>query len=135
MQVKAVLETCLYTDDLDAAEVFYRDVLGLKVVSRLAGRHVFFRCGQQMVLCFNPIETSKGGELPPHGVRGEGHVAFAISMHDLEGWHTHLTRKGVTIETEYTWPGGGKSLYFRDPHGNSVELTTPAIWSIDEDRV
>jgi hypothetical protein len=35
---------------------------------------------------------------------------------------------GVAIEQEVDWPRGGKSLYFRDPAGNSVELLTPGVW-------
>ena len=43
MQAKRVLETCLYVQDLDAAERFYRDVLGLEFVARhVRNRHVFF---------------------------------------------------------------------------------------------
>jgi catechol 2,3-dioxygenase-like lactoylglutathione lyase family enzyme len=47
-----ILETCLYADDLVAAERFYRDVLGLQLVNRKAGRHIFFRCGSTMLLVF-----------------------------------------------------------------------------------
>jgi hypothetical protein len=39
----------------------------------------------------------------------------------------------VAVESDYTWPGGGRSLYFRDPAGNSLELGTPAIWRISEE--
>ena len=45
MSITAVLETCLYASDLEAAERFYGGVLGLAVFGREAGRHVFFRCG------------------------------------------------------------------------------------------
>jgi hypothetical protein len=45
----------------------------------------------------------------------------------------HLRRRqshGVTVEKEVEWPRGGKSLYFRDPAGNSVELVTPGVWGL-----
>jgi hypothetical protein len=32
------------------------------------------------------------------------------------------------IEKEFGWPRGGRSIYFRDPAGNSVELVTPGLW-------
>ena len=34
------------------------------------------------------------------------------------------------IEKEVEWPKGGRSLYFRDPAGNSVELVTPGVWGL-----
>ena len=35
---------------------------------------------------------------------------------------------GDASELETTWPRGGRSLYFRDPAGNSGELITPGVW-------
>jgi catechol 2,3-dioxygenase-like lactoylglutathione lyase family enzyme len=133
MQVRRILETCLYVDDLDAAEQFYTKVLGLDVYSRVSGRHVFFRCGDNMFLLFNPaVTTHATGEVPPHGAHGPGHAAFAISQASIDSWRDHLTRANVTIEQEITWPSGGRSLYFRDPSGNSLELATPATWKLPE---
>ncbi len=40
MRAERVLETCLYVDDLEAAERFYATVLGLNLYSKLPGRHV-----------------------------------------------------------------------------------------------
>ena len=57
MQPEAILETCLYADDLAAAESFYREVFGLERVTRSEGRHVFFRCGSGMLLIFNPAAS------------------------------------------------------------------------------
>jgi catechol 2,3-dioxygenase-like lactoylglutathione lyase family enzyme len=34
----------------------------------------------------------------------------------------------VEIEREITWPLGGRSVYFRDPAGNSVEFVEGEIW-------
>ena len=43
MEIRAVIETAIYADDLQAAETFYGTVLGLRVVGKEPGRHVFFR--------------------------------------------------------------------------------------------
>jgi catechol 2,3-dioxygenase-like lactoylglutathione lyase family enzyme len=62
--IDGVLETCLYADDLGAAERFYGDVLALPVHARAAGRHVFFRCGASMLLVFQPERTaSEAGDV------------------------------------------------------------------------
>ena len=136
MKIEKVLETCLYVDDLPRAERFYTQVLGLEFVSGQAGRHAFFRCGQAMLLLFNPLasrQASSAGEsdVPPHGALGPGHVAFAARLNELAAWTDHLQRHQVAIEKVIDWPGGGRSLYFRDPAGNSLELATSQIWGIE----
>ena len=127
--VEAVVETAAYADDLVAAEHFYATVLGLPVLGRDPGRHVFFRVGPATVfLVFNADATIKGGALPAHGARGPGHFALGIPTDALGAWGDHLFACGIAIEQEVTWPLGGRSLYFRDPAGNAVELVTRGIW-------
>jgi catechol 2,3-dioxygenase-like lactoylglutathione lyase family enzyme len=135
VRLREILETSLYADDLEAAERFYADVLGLEIISCVPGRHVFFRCGDRVFLVFNPARTLEGGRIPPHGTSGPGHAAFAVTDAELAEWRARLTAHGVEVEMEVEWPGGGHSLYFRDPAGNSLELGTPAIWRIPEERI
>jgi catechol 2,3-dioxygenase-like lactoylglutathione lyase family enzyme len=135
LQIKKVLESCLYVDDLRAAEGFYSNVLGLELHSRVEGRHVFFHCGNGMLLLFNPDKTrERTGVVPTHGAYGPGHVAFAIAEAEIPAWRELLRQHGIEIETEVSWPSGGHSLYFRDPDGNSVELATPQVWGLASDR-
>ena len=136
MTPHGILETALYVDDLDAAERFYTDVLGLSLIERQANRHVFFRCGHGVLLLFNAITTAMPGTIagqtiPPHGAHGSGHMAFAVRDEEIAAWRRRLQEASVAIESEIAWPQGGHSLYFRDPSGNSVELATPRIWGMD----
>ena len=129
MQPEYILETALYVDDLVKAEDFYTRILGLRLNQRKDNRHVFLPCGNNILLLFNPAETLKSSGLAPtHGTKGPGHIAFAISPDDFDEWRKHLITLGVMIEKEVDWPEGGHSIYFRDPSGNSIELTTPDIW-------
>ena len=131
MRVSRVLETCLYATDLETTAAFYRDVIGLEPISAVAERHVFFRCGDAVFLLFDPARTEiSDGDVPPHGARGAGHVAFAVAHGELHAWASRLATLGVPIEADVSWPRGGRSLYLRDPAGNSVELTSPTIWGI-----
>lgn len=137
MQLRGVLETALYAPDLDAAEEFYREVLGFELIRKRPGRHVFFRCGEGVFLLFNPeqtqIESTVGGALvPAHGSRGAGHVAFRVHEDELSAWRRRFESAGVEIESEVAWPQGGRSIYVRDPAGNSVELATPEIWGLSD---
>ncbi len=137
-RVRGVLETCIYARDLEAAEAFYKDALGLEPFQKAPGRHVFFRCGPDAVfLVFDPHATRRPDPklgVPPHGAEGAGHVTFSIREAELSAWRARLAARGVEIEKEIGWPGGGSSLYFRDPAGNSVELASPRIWNLPEER-
>ena len=133
---QGVLETVLYAADLDAAETFYRDVLGLQVTAKAERRQVFLRCGDQMLLIFNPDATEVPPPadakipVPPHGARGPGHVCFRASAEEIGRWRSHLEAHGVSIEADFEWPGGGRSIYFRDPAGNCLEFAEPRIWNL-----
>ena len=131
-----ILEVALYVTDLAAAEHFYTKILGFSLYSKVAKRHVFLRCGDRMVLLFNAEATINSGDgpldAPEHGMRGEGHIAFAVRDYEIDRWKEYLTAQEVNIEKEICWERG-RSIYFRDPSGNSVEITSPAIWGIQED--
>jgi catechol 2,3-dioxygenase-like lactoylglutathione lyase family enzyme len=136
MAPAGVLETVLYAEDLDAAEAFYRDVLGLAPFAKSNNRHLFFCCGDQVLLIFNPNATASSpppGALPvpPHGARGAGHICFRAAAADLAVWLQHLQAKGIAIEADFAWPNGGRSIYFRDPAGNCLEFAEPRIWGLD----
>jgi len=136
-ELNAILEAALYCDDLDAAERFYGEVCGLERISRDPVRHVFFRCGPAVLLIFDPAQTESdlrsvaGAVIPTHGTRGPGHLAFRAEPDSREHWREHLRRHGVAVESEVDWPGGGWSIYFRDPAGNSLELATAALWGLE----
>ncbi len=130
--IDRVLETILYVDDLAAAERFYAEVLGLEIDSRKDGLFVFFKCGEGMLLLFEPEAAMQGRHVPAHGAKGPGHVCFAVAERALPGWRERLGAAGVEVEQEVEWPRGGRSFYFRDPAGNSLELATPRIWGLPE---
>ncbi len=132
--VLGTLESALYATDLAAAERFYAGTLGLPVIGRVEGRHVFFRTGTSVLLVFDPAATARPpapGALavPPHGATGPGHYCMAVAAADYDAWRAFLTAQGIAIESEVAWPRGGRSIYIRDPAGNSVEFADAALWA------
>ena len=136
MQPSRILEPALYVNDLARAEAFYGGVLGLTKISGVAGRHVFFRCGDGVLLLFNAEATREAPKpdarlpVPPHGTVGEGHLCFAASADEIAGWRSRLAENGVNVEADFEWPNGGRSIYIRDPSGNSIEFAEPRIWGL-----
>jgi len=131
VNIKAIIETAIYVADLNVTEAFYRTILGLTMIAKEPGHHVFFQVGEASVLlAFIADTTLKGDHLPPHGAKGPGHFALGIDANDLDAWRQRLKVNGIAIEQTVEWPRGGKSIYFRDPAGNLVELISPGIWGL-----
>ncbi len=129
------LESALYAEDLAAAARFWTEVIGLSEIARQPGRHVFFRCGAQVLLIFRahatqvPPRPDARLPVPAHGTTGPGHFCMAAAESTFDNWRKHLESHGIEIEADFTWPQGGRSIYFRDPAGNSIEIADPAIWN------
>jgi catechol 2,3-dioxygenase-like lactoylglutathione lyase family enzyme len=132
-QIRRVLETSIYCRELAVCRQFYQELLG--GAPMLEGpRLVAFDAGEGTVLLLfqrgqteRPLATP-GGEVPGHGTQGPSHVAFAIERGAVDDWSARLAQLGVALESRVHWAGGGESLYFRDPGGNSLELVTPGTW-------
>ena len=128
MRPSRIFETVLYAEDLAAAEQFYRDVLGLEVIGR-GDLLVVFRCGGGVLLTFDPRKSGvPARDVPSHGSSGVGHIAFAAKPEELNAWREQLREAGIPVELEMDWEEGGRSIYFRDPAENVVELAPPTLW-------
>lgn len=130
-----VLETAIYAVNLGETAKFYEQVLGLERIVSIPERHVFFRMEGGVLLVFNPQSTVMPSRdprmpVPTHGGIGPGHICFAASADEILSWERHLSDHLVEIEADFTWPNGGRSIYFRDPAGNSIEFAEPRIWGM-----
>lgn len=135
-RLQSILEASVYVDDLDRAEAFYGGLLGLEKITRLDGRHVFFRCGEGVLLAFiaaasrEPPPPPDALPVPPHGADGPGHVCFAVAARDIDPLLQRLAAEGVAVESDFHWPHGPRSVYVRDPFGNSIEFAEPTLWDL-----
>ena len=128
MKADRVFETVLYAQDLSAAERFYGGVLGMEVIQK-SELFLTFRMSRSVLLIFDPVLSAESDRsVPSHGMRGEGHIAFASTDEEIDTWKTHFERAGIEIEQIHNWGEGGRSLYVRDPAGNSVEFSPGTLW-------
>src|SRR5215510_11242901 len=123
-QVVGIAEIVLWTADQPRALQFYRDLLGLEVISPPALPNVFLKVGegnagipQMIVLVPKPAEI-KGR---PSGYQLH-HLALELPEDAFEQQHDALVAAGYQ-------PRGGKhpvlasrTMYVDDPDGNEVEF-------------
>jgi catechol 2,3-dioxygenase-like lactoylglutathione lyase family enzyme len=125
LPVTGVSELVLEVADLEAAERFYSEVLGLPVVERWPQRDaVWVMAG----------ERTRIGLWKPQvglfGSRGGEHVHFAmhIGEGDYEAARERLRSLGQSVE-EADFGDAGRACYVTDPDGHLVELWT---WDVGE---
>jgi catechol 2,3-dioxygenase-like lactoylglutathione lyase family enzyme len=134
LKLRDLKETTLYVDDIARAMSFYCDVLGLPVLVNDARFCALDVNSNHLLLLFlrgaSLQETRlSGGVIPPHDGSGPIHVGFAVEVSELPDWEAHLSRMEVPILSRFTWPRGGRSIYFRDPDGHLLEILTPGVWA------
>ncbi len=135
-EVRRVLETSLYVEDLDRSIAFYDKVFGFPVFLKDARMCSLGVPGRQVLLLFRlggsaQPSATPFGTIPAHDGRGIQHVCFSIAGNDLSRWQTHLEACGIPIESRVEWPNGSISIYFRDPDQHSIEVATAGLWPND----
>jgi catechol 2,3-dioxygenase-like lactoylglutathione lyase family enzyme len=134
-KLNGILETALYTDDMEKARAFYEGTLGLEPIFNDSRLTAYAVAGRDVLLIFRRGSTREtatipGGTIPGHDGAGPLHVAFAVGKDELAEWEQHLAARGVPIEGATNWSRGGRSIYFRDPDGHLLELATPGLWTV-----
>jgi catechol 2,3-dioxygenase-like lactoylglutathione lyase family enzyme len=129
MRIQGVYETVLYGRPVHELARFYCETIGLRQVAEFGSAVAFRLDDGGMLLLFDPEMGSRPvGSPPSHGATGAGHVAFTVAPGELDRWSKALRRQGIELEQVLTWETGARSIYFRDPAGNSVELVDGELW-------
>ncbi len=118
LQLDGVYEIAIRVKDLERAERFYIDVLGLKPGLRDERRnwHFLWVGGKSGMVV---LQEDKG-EWPLQ------HFAFTVGGDEIDRGARVLADAGVATQGPVThdWMGA-RSLYFADPDGNALELLAP----------
>jgi catechol 2,3-dioxygenase len=128
MHVQALGHVVLKVRDLERSEIFYSDILGMRVVSRISDPPMtFFRIATSdnhhdfALMELSPHATTKSPS--DQNVIGLAHVAFKIgsSAEELRHARTVLDASGTRCLYEAD-RAFAKSVHVLDPDGNEVEL-------------
>lgn len=127
--VQGLAEVVLNVHDMAASLAFYRDTLGLTVISPpVRTNPVFLQAGAAnaelpaMVILV---------QLPPdagafNAPRTLHHLALAVSAASFDDALAELAKRGHTIRLGQHPVIPSKTMYLDDPDGNEVELIAPA---------
>ncbi|MEK6782779.1 MAG: VOC family protein [Bacteroidota bacterium] len=128
MKISNIKETCIYYRDLEKAKAFYHTLLELPIISYVKEKHIFFRAGSSVLLCFNPEDSRLKKSPPAHYSEGKYHFAFEVTHEEYEKHKQEILSKGIAIIDKVIWETGQESFYFEDPVGNVLEIIPEGIW-------
>jgi catechol-2,3-dioxygenase len=124
MHIRGIAEIVLNVHDKQEALAFYRDLLGLEMLSRSEMPNVFLKAGQGQVgvpqmIVLVPLPDGAPEFAAPRTLH---HLAFEVAPEDFDAVAEHLKANGYM-------PRGGqhpviasRTLYVDDPDGNEVEI-------------
>ena len=110
-------------------ERFYSEVLGLREVTRWDDG-VAYRVGAGILLIFDRERLGPADRAPfaPRGDRLGACMSARPRRGNTRPGSSGCRAEGVTIDHEASWPGGARSVYFRDPAGNLLEIADRDLW-------
>lgn len=109
--------TFLYYDDLDAAEQFYGEVLGLELVVDQGWAKIY-------AVAPGAFAGIVGGEKGFHRPRDENAVLVTLVVDDVPGWYEHLKKRGVSLLSEVKEVDEiqVRAFFLVDPGGYTIEI-------------
>ncbi len=136
--VVGLFEIVLEVQDLERAERFYHDDIGLPIVDRWTDDRpaTWLALGNESFLSLWPPET--GGAAGIHGCRGGAHVhlALRVPIGTLSAIEERLRERGHDVESGWEFGPGNLAIYLDDPDGNVVEVTERAtLWDGSPSRL
>jgi catechol-2,3-dioxygenase len=123
-QVVGISEIVLWTSDKERALRFYRDLIGLEVISPPTLPNVFLRVGEgkagipQMIVLVPKTEEVKAR---PSGFQLH-HMALELPEGAFEAQHAALVAAGYQPRDGKHPVLASRTMYVDDPDGNEVEF-------------
>lgn len=121
LPIRGIDYTVIFARQMAAMREFYGTTLGFPLHRELSPQWVEFRVGSNLLAL-----TERGGRFddpgPPVGSLSL-QLAFRVAPAEVAGCAAALKERGVSIVSGPTdQPFGHRTLFFRDPDGNVLEI-------------
>lgn len=119
--IKAIDYTVIYVRDLAAMRRFYEEVLCFELIRELSPRWIEYRVGPNVLALALPGLTAKDTPVPQQTAALQ--LAFRVERDAVDVCAAELAQRGVEVMLPPTdQPFGHRTLFFRDPDGNLLEI-------------
>jgi lactoylglutathione lyase len=121
LPIRRIDYTVIFARQMAAMREFYGTTLGFPLHKELSPRWVEFRIGPNVLALAEPGARFDDPP-PPVGVLSL-QLAFRVERDEVDGCAAILAERGVRIIEGLTdQPFGHRTLFFRDPDGNVLEI-------------
>jgi catechol 2,3-dioxygenase-like lactoylglutathione lyase family enzyme len=112
----------LHARDLEAMKRFYIDVLGFTVEWEPDRDNIYLSSGIDNLALHRAAALPTGASVSTN--QALDHLGLIVRRpEDVDTWATFLEGRGVTLAAKpRTHRDGARSLYFRDPDGNTIQI-------------
>jgi metallothiol transferase len=113
----------LGVSNIERSVAFYRDIVGLELISRNGDRMAFLRSGKDIIVLVKSDNAIEAAAKAPEQI----HQAFLVEERDFDDGVRFLESHGVAVfkveqREELDSVFRSRSAYFRDPDGNVLEI-------------
>lgn len=119
--IRAIDYTVIFARDMKPMIGFYKEVMGFPLRRELGPQWVEFTVGSQIMAL-----TERGmmwNDTPTPAGQLSVQLAFRVAPDDVALCEAELREKGIEITLPTTdQPWGHRTLFFRDPDGNILEI-------------
>ena len=119
--IRAIDYTVIFVRDMAAMRRFYEGVLHFPLTRELSAGWIEYQIGGNTLALSRPGRTAKDAPTPKGSASLQ--LAFKVAVDDVDRCADELARNGVDLlEPPTNQPFGHRTLFFRDPDGNLLEV-------------
>jgi catechol 2,3-dioxygenase-like lactoylglutathione lyase family enzyme len=119
--IRAIDYTVIFVRDMEAMRRFYEDVLGLALRRELSPSWIEYQLGDNTLALARPSLTAADAPTPIGSASLQ--LAFKVASPEVDRCAEELVRHRIDpVGPPTDQPFGHRTLFFRDPDGNLLEI-------------
>ncbi|WP_341910256.1 VOC family protein [Ferrovibrio terrae] len=119
--IRAIDYTVIFVRDMAAMRRFYEDIMQFPLLRELSPHWIEYQVGGNTLALAIPKRFAEDAPTPKGSAALQ--LAFKVAVPDVDRCAEELLQQGVSLLSPPTnQPFGHRTLFFRDPDGNVLEV-------------